>query len=169
MTGDAENLNAEQAADFAALQAAAAEAPAAPGQAPDIQTRDIGAEITGLIGVTVAALSPMFPSLAITYTPEVSQAAGTAIGAVCEKRGWLSGGMFGEYGEEIACLAVCGPLALATYQGVTADLAARKKPEPERIAPTVQAGAVPQAEAPANPAAKTVTFGAPAPLETAAA
>lgn len=153
----------EQAADFAALQAAANEAeagaPGAPAE-PVQQGPDLGQEIAGLIKVAVATLSPMFPSLKRTYTPEVSEAAAGAIAAVCHKHGWMQGGMFGEYGEEIACLAIVGPLAFSTYQGITQDMAeakAREKPAERLDGPDLSAAA-PMAPA----ASKTVTFGAPA-------
>jgi hypothetical protein len=159
------SMNTEQAADFAALQAAANEADAgAPGaQAPEQESArpDLGQEIAGLIKVAVATLSPMFPSLKRTYTPEVTEAAAQSIAALCNKHGWMQGGMFGEYGEEIACLAIVGPLAFTTYQGIKADMAetkAREKP-PERLeGPDLSA-------APPLPAVsgKTVTFGAVAP------
>lgn len=155
----------EQAADFAALQMAANEADAGPvpGQPEAVAVPDLAEELGGLIKVAVATLSPMFPSLKRTYTPEVSEAAAGAIAAVCNKHGWMQGGMFGEYGEEIACLAIVGPLAFTTYQGIKGDMAeakAREKP-PEQIGG-------PDFSAPAPVAAvgsKTVTFGAPAPAE----
>ncbi len=152
----------EQAADFAALQAAANEAeaaaPGAPAE-PVAHVPDLGQEIAGLIKVAVVTLSPMFPSLKRTYTPEVTEAAAGAIAAVCNKHGWMQGGMFGEYGEEIACLAIVGPLAFSTYQGITADMAeakARDKPAEQIAGP---------AEPVTAPGSKTVTFGAPAPAE----
>lgn len=123
--------SAEQAADFAALQAAANEASAGPPVAgenvPAVQNvLDLANELEGLIKVAVATLAPMFPSLRETYTPEVTTAAASAIAAVCNKHGWMQGGMFGEWGEEIACAAIVGPLALTTYQGISHDMAEAK-------------------------------------------
>lgn len=158
----------EQAADLAALQAAANDgAPGAPAPAaePAPQGPDLAREITGLVTAAVAALGPMFPSLKAIYTPEVTQAAAQSIAGVCDKHGWLQGGVMGKWGEEIACLAVVGPLAVATYQGVKADLAARAPAKaPERIdGPNLAA------EAPTAPAvSKAVTFGAPAAVEAEA-
>ena len=164
---DTENMQAEQAADFAALQAAANEDSAGPpaGAPADASAQpagpDLATEISGLIKVAVATLSPMFPSLKRTYTPEVSDAAAGAIAAVCNKHGWMQGGMFGEYGEEIACLAIVGPLAFTTYQGIKADMAEAKAKEPpaqQLAAPDLSA------TAPAvDVGSKTVSFGAPAP------
>jgi hypothetical protein len=151
----------EQAADLAALQAAAASTETAPdtldqGEAPRM---DLAQEIAGLATVAVATLGPMFPSIKTIYTPEVTEAAAQAIAAVCNKHGWMQGGMMGEWGEEIACVLIVGPLAMQTVKGVKADMAAREKEKPkapERIAAPVMAAPVP-----GEPVAqKTVTFGA---------
>jgi hypothetical protein len=156
----------EQAADFAALQMAANEADAGPPGAPvgpEAPTIDLGQEIAGLMKVAVATLSPMFPSLKRIYTTEITETAAGAIAAVCNKHGWMQGGMFGEWGEEIACLAIVGPLALSTYQGVSQDMAeakAKEKPTERLEGPNLSAPA-PVAEV----GSKTVTFGAPAPAE----
>lgn len=152
--------SAEQAADLAALQAAASE----PGPtSTGIQAEgpppgpDLATEIAGLVSVAVATLGPMFPSLKATYTPEITQAAAQAVAAVCVKHGWAQNGLMGQWGEEIACLAICGPLAWQTAQGIKADLEARK-PAKE----PAQAIAGPDLSAPApapGPApSKTVTF-----------
>lgn len=158
----------EQAADLAALQAAANEpAPGAPATVPEQaeQGPDLAREITGLVTAAVAALGPMFPSLKGIYTPEVTQAAAQAVAAVCEKHGWMQGGLMGKWGEEIACVAIVGPLAFTTWQGIKADLAARAPAkEPERLG-----GVNLAAQAPTEtPGQKTVTFGAPAAVEAAA-
>lgn len=159
-------MPAEQAADLAALQAAADDAPPVPGtpeasEAPP--PADLAKELTGLIGVAVATLSPMFPSLKDTYTPETTAAAAGAIAAVCDKHGWFQGGMLGEWGPEIACALIVGPLALATYQGINADLqdmrAKKRKPdqiEGPNLTAQPPAGAV---------GSKTVSFGAGVPVE----
>lgn len=158
-------MSEEQAADLAALQAASmtdADAGAGPmGQATP-QKPDLAGEIAGMVKVVVATLAPMFPSLPTIYTEETTASAAAAVAAVCDKHGWLQGGMFGEYGEEIACLAVCGPLALATYQGVRGDLAKHKAKAEAKAGPLAvgaDLSAPPPPPAPAMP--KTVTFGAP--------
>jgi hypothetical protein len=151
----------EQAADLAALQAAAAgseagQLEAGPEESPRL---DLAQEITGLASVAVATLGPVFPSLKTIYTPEVTQAAAAAIAAVCEKHGWMQGGMMGKWGEEIACLAIIGPLAWQTSQGIKADLAAREKDKPTK--PEALTGPGPDLTAPvpgAPVAQKTVTF-----------
>jgi hypothetical protein len=157
-----DQTSAEQAADMAELQAMAEGAPPVPGQEQATAEQagpDLGKELEGLGLVVVATLAPMFPSLTKIYTPQVTAAAAHSIAAVCNKHGWMAGGMLGEYGEEIACVAVVGPLALATYQGVSADLEAMRqaqKPKaaiqgPDLTTPAPTAGA---------PGAKTVSFGA---------
>lgn len=126
--------SAEQAADLAALEAAAG-GQAQPGGAvatvePEQQGPTKQEEIAALMGMAVAALSPFLPSLKAIYTPETIGAASGAIGALCDKHGWLGDGVFGKYGAEIACAAVVGPLAWATYHGVRADLAEHAKRKP---------------------------------------
>ena len=128
--------SAEQAADFAALQASADGAPMAPGETAPVEKPavDVAGEIAGLITMVVVTLGPAFPSLKEIYTQETTAAAAGAIAGVCEKYGWLQGGMMGEWGPEIGCLVVVGPLALATVAGVKGDLARRAKPKaPEQI------------------------------------
>lgn len=160
MTTTADTITAEQAADLAALQAAAADteapAPGQPGAEPEAQAPDLAAEIAAIVTMAVATLGPLFPSLRETYTPQVTQAAAQAIAAVCNKHGWAQGGLMGKWGEEIACAAIVGPLAWQTVQGIRADLAAR-----ERAREPAQAIAGPDLSAPVPPPAapsKTVTF-----------
>lgn len=155
-----QEMAAEQAADLAALQAAANEnfpdTVTVPGQEPPPPPPDLAQELAGLMQMAVATLGPAFPSLKSIYTPETIGAASESIAAVCRKHGWMQGGMMGEYQEEVTCLFVVGPLALATVQGVKADIAARAK-KPEQI----QAPAMPEAVPNEVPGAKSVTIGAP--------
>lgn len=165
--GAPEGMSSEQAADLAALRAAAAPV-AQPGQVVEAEPErpDLGTEIAGAVTMAVALLGPIYPSLREIYTPETTQAAAGAVAAVCNKHGWLQGGMMGEYGEEITCLLIVGPLALATYKGVQADNAARAKTEPAKEGGELldlSAPAAPAGPAPGEPVGqKTVTFGAPA-------
>jgi hypothetical protein len=149
----------EQAADFAALQAAAGPAPGEV-QADEDQEQgrpELAQEIAGLVQAAVGMLAPMFPSLPGIYTPEATQAASVAVAGVCNKHGWMQGGVMGKWGEEIACVAIVGPLAFATYQGIKADIAARQ-PEQERLTGPDLSASLPVA----GPApSKAVTFGAP--------
>lgn len=157
----------EQAADLAALQAAANDsAPGATLAEPEPQGPDLAREIAGLVTVAVATLGPMFPSLKGIYTKEVTEAAAQAIAGVCNKHGWMQGGLMGKWGEEIACAAIVGPLALTTWQGIRADLAARAPAKaPERLEGVNLAAKAPTE----TPGSKTVTFGAPAAAVEAAA
>lgn len=163
---DEPQASAEQAADLAALEAAAGGQAQPGGKVATVEPEQQGPskqeEIAALMGMAVAALSPMLPSLKAIYTPETIGAASGAIGALCDKHGWLDGGVFGKYGAEIACAAVVGPLAYATYHGVRADLAEHAKRRPiEAVAAgggidldaPVQAPAAPERTGPA------VTFG----------
>lgn len=121
-------------------------------QAPEV---DLAGEIAGLVSMGVALLSPMFPSLKDIYTEQAVGAASTALAGVCDKHGWMQGGMVGGWGEELAAVVIVGPLVFATVQGVSKDLAAkRQKPEPDRLAAPMQAEVI----AP-KMADKTVTFG----------
>jgi hypothetical protein len=157
--GNAAASTSEQAADLQALQAAAAEGqPGTVAQAaPEPTGPDLASEIAGLVSVAVATLSPVFPSLKTIYTKETTAAAAAAVAGVCNKHGWLQNGLMGKWGEEIACLAIVGPLAYQTAQGIRADLAARAPAKPpERLGgPELKAK---PAEAPQAP--KTVQFGA---------
>lgn len=159
-TQEAAAQSSEQAADFAALQAAAGPGPdeVAAEEQQEQARPDLAVEIAGLVQAAVGMLAPMFPSLPGIYTPEATQAASVAVAGVCHKHGWMQGGVMGRWGEEIACVAIVGPLAFATYQGVKSDIADRQPVEriggPDLSAPVPVAGPAPS---------KAVTFGAPVP------
>ena len=159
-TQEAAAQSSEQAADFAALQAAAGPGPdeVAAEEQQEQARPDLAVEIAGLVQAAVGMLAPMFPSLPGIYTPEATQAASVAVAGVCHKHGWMQGGVMGRWGEEIACVAIVGPLAFATYQGVKSDIADRQPVEriggPDLSAPVPVAGTAPS---------KAVTFGAPVP------
>ena len=149
-------LASEARADLAAIMGQV-EGEVSPGAEPEPQAPevDLSGEIAGLVSMGVALLSPMFPSLREIYTEQAVGAASTALAGVCNKHGWMQGGMVGGWGEELAAVAIVGPLVWATVQGVQGDLAAkRKKPEPDRLAAPVHAEVI----AP-KMADKTVTFG----------
>lgn len=163
-----EAQSSEQAADFAALQAAVGTEPGTEieGQEQQAQGVDLAQEIAGLVQAAVGMLAPAFPSLPGIYTPEATQAASMAVAGVCNKHGWLQGGMMGRYGEELACALIVGPLAIATFKGVKADIAAR---QPVERVGELDLSAPSPSSAPA--ASKVVTFGAPvaAPAQEAVA
>lgn len=132
-TNQAPAMSAEQAQDLAALQEFANGAPIVPGSPEAIEAEKIANrpkladEIAGAVSLFVSIAGPMFPSLKTIYTDETTQAAAAAIAAVCDKHGWIQGGIMGEWGEEISALIVCGPLAVATYHGIKGDIAAREQ------------------------------------------
>lgn len=148
-------ISAEQQADLAALMASAADAPALPGAPaePEPTGPDLQTEIAALLKVAVATLGPLFPSIKTIYTDETIGAASGAVAAVCDKRGWLQGGLMGEWAEEIAAAAVVGPLAFATYQGIKADIEARK---PKKVEEPATLAAPVQTDTPTKPG---VVFG----------
>ena len=161
MSATTTDLASEQAADLAALQAsaagqAAATVPAVAGSPGEPDHEKLAGELAGVLMMAATALAPMFPSLPKIYTQEASHGAGAAIAAVCRKHGWLQGGMFGQWGEEVACAAIVLPLAFATYQGIAADLAAGKaskdKPGTASAPATLPAS---------DPGQKSVIIGAP--------
>lgn len=142
MSEENETVAPEQAADLAALTAAASGGEV---KATDTATDggqlqpQLAEELAGMIAMAVATLAPMFPSLKKTYTQEVTATAAGAIAAVCNKHGWMQGGMFGEFGEEVACIAIVGPLAFSTYTGIRADLQAMAKENEKLEAPSKDA------------------------------
>jgi hypothetical protein len=167
-----EGHSAEQAADLAALQGMVGPLPgqedAGEGQAMAAPPPDLAGELAGLVQAAVGMLAPMFPSLPGIYTPESTQAAAGAVAAVCQKHGWMQNGLMGRYGEEIACVAVVGPLAFATYKGMQQDLAARKPPAQVAQARSGELDFSAPTPADAPPSSKTVTFGAAVPEAQAA-
>jgi len=119
-TAELDRIAAEAQSDAAAAAVPAAGEPAAPVVDP---AEAMAGELAGVLGALVGVFSPAFPSLASIYTEQSIGAASNAVAAVCVKRGWLSGGIMGEYGEEVMALIVCGPLAVATWKGVKGDMA----------------------------------------------
>lgn len=170
MNDELEKLSSEQAADLARLESLAAEE-AAPGaleaeQAVVNNRAALADEIAGMLMALQVSLSPALPSLKRIYTPETTAAVGSSVAAVCAKRGWLSGGLMGEYAEEFACGMIVIPLAVATYQGVKGDVDNLKESAPGT--PAAVAKAAPPAAVvagvvavPDQPSGQGVTFGAP--------
>lgn len=159
MSAPTKTLSAEQAADLAALQAAASAEPVAPGApeaVPEVARPELADEIRALLLTFVSLAGPVLPSLPRIYTEETAGTAAAAIATVCRKHGWLADGMMGDWGEEIAAAVVLLPLGFATVQGVRADLAALRKPaaKPGQVAAPMQ-------DAPQSPGAREVIIGAP--------
>ena len=165
--------NDEEAADLFALEGMAAGDPQAvapvEGEAePEPVRAPLGEEIAGLLQMLAGMASPLFPSLGKIYTPETCAAVGGAIAPVCDKYGWLQNGMGGEWGPEIMCVAVVGPIGYATVLAVRNDIAARDAQDAAKVAQRAQGQLrttdITQAPtAPpggyAEPGAKTVTIG----------
>lgn len=126
------DMPAEQAADLAALQAGAAEQGAAILAAEEANAPpavDLAGEISGLLLAFVAMAKPILPSLSRIYTEETAGAAGGAIASLCNKHGWMTGGLLDGYGEEVAAAVVLIPLTISTVQGVKADIAENNRRE----------------------------------------
>lgn len=163
----------EEASDFANLSRMASDDPNAlpvEGEEETAPALGLEKEIAGMLQMVVGVVGPMFPSLAKIYTPEVCESVGAAVSPVCEKYGWLQGGIGGEYGPEIMCAIVVAPLGYATYIGVSNDIEARREAGREEAAKRIAAkgGVIPQnrgekpvAGALRTPGSDTVTFGAP--------
>lgn len=156
-------VSGEQASDLAALQRMAAEGEQAQaqGQGEQVtQSAPLHEEVGGLLKMMAAMVKPALPSVSAIYTDEVCGAVGNAVAPVCQKYGWLQGGIGGQYSAEILCLAVVGPLAWATVQAAKSDLAAGRakqiesKPTNEIAAPKTDDGK------PVEPGAATVQIGA---------
>ncbi len=172
---EVQGADGEMAADLKALMRAAGDDPAAQPDpeevAAELAKPAMNVEISGALKLLSKLAAPIFPTVAAVYSDEACDAVGAAVAPVCEKHGWLQGGMMGEWGPEIMCLVVVGPMAFATYTAVQTDLAAlaeKKRAKGERT------GQVPDPQlAPAKPTlvpgvmrvpgSDTVSFGLPVP------
>ncbi len=164
----------EEAASLKMLERMAGEDPASQPD-PDMVAAELARptldqEISGMLQVLAKVVGPFLPSVAELYTPEACEAVGAAVAPVCEKHGWLQGGMAGEWGPEIMCLVVVGPMAFATYGAAQKDLsarAARNRKDAERRGDVQNIGAeAPKRAATAPgalsvPGSDTVSFGVP--------
>lgn len=131
-TQTAQAMPAEQMADLAALQAGAQEqvdAAAVIEQANAPEVPDLAGEIAGLVFAFTMMAKPFLPSLARIYTEDATNAAAGAVASVCNKHGWLQGGLMGDFAEEVAAAVILLPLAMATAQGVKADIAENSRRE----------------------------------------
>lgn len=124
MTADLDALQTEAAAIDAS---AAANDPAAAPE-PEAVRIDVAAEVAALLKAVAGILAPAFPSLATIYTDATCKQLGDAAAPVMDKYGLTVGGLFDRWGAEITLAATALPVALATWQGVKADIAARNAP-----------------------------------------
>lgn len=161
-----QTVQAEQAADLATLQAAAVEGQptsGTPGAAAPVAPA-LEKEFAGLLLMVSAMVKPALPSVAAIYTQETCEAVGLHIANVCNKHGWLQGGIGGKYGEEIMCLAVVGPIAWATVEAAKTDIQARRAAAKKSAATLggadIEAKPV-TVQANLNQDGKAVTVGAP--------
>lgn len=84
--------------------------------------------MVALIETAAGILTPAFPSLATNYTTATCRRLGEAAEPVMDKYGLSVGSLFERWGAEITLAAVALPIALATAQGIKADLAKRRAP-----------------------------------------
>lgn len=123
------SLSAEAQADLAALDAQAEKLTGGepgPGEAVQVggeagatgpvPSVDLAEEIAGLLEVVIGMLSIPMPALETIWTPDKIKLAAGRTAAVCNKRGWLQGGITGGYAEEIALLMTVGPMLMASYK-----------------------------------------------------
>lgn len=110
-----------------------------------------------MLDMAIPMLGAMYPSLEAVYTEQTRQQVAMALGPVMAKHGVSLKEWGGKYGEEIAAVFVCGPIALATYKGIKNDIEARHaprlaapKPAPLVAAPAVEQEGPAPASAPAS-------------------
>ncbi len=151
-------LSAEQAADLAALTAAAeADAPAALADetpaAPQIDPAEQWAIIPAMIG---SALQISMPELGKVYTPEACRNWGAAMVPVADKYGW-SADVLG--GPELGLVAASFPLLLGTVAAVNARKAQIAAAAHKPAGAVVDSVTPPASAEPAAPSSKAVQFG----------
>lgn len=161
-SNDAAAMAPEQAADLRRLQLAAGEpnaelqamedAEAAQAAAEQAAQGDQNSQAVRMgLDIAIPFLCKLYPSLETVYDEQARAAVAMTVGPVLSKHGIDLGDIGGRYKEEIAMVLVCGPIAMATYQGVKADVEARDRRMPKAVAST------PAAQAPK--AAEPVTLG----------
>jgi hypothetical protein len=155
-------MSEEQAQNLAALELAAGEPDLAVKQMADqaaAQEQAVvdqaanqnGAQVRMILAVSVPLLGAMYPSIGVIYTDQTCDQVAMVLGPVLTKYGIDLGDMSTKWGPEIAAAMVCGPIALATYRGIQADIA-----DSLRQVPKADAGPPPQVTA-SEP--ETVTLG----------
>lgn len=143
--GQAPAISDEQAADLRRLQLAADEPNKEMQALEDAEAANQAAEVAAQVDqnsnavrmgldIAIPFLARLYPSLADVYTDDARMAVAMTVGPVLTKYGVDLGDVGGRYREEIAVVAVCGPIAMATYQGIKADVEAREKQAPKAVA-----------------------------------
>lgn len=136
-------INSEQAADLAALQAAATDGqPVAPEAAPIANPADSWALLPAMVG---SMLAIAMPELKAVYTPEACQAWGEAMVPVADEYGWNADEVLG---QKLALAMATAPFVIGTAFAVKARKA---EAAPKPAAPISAPGA----------GAKTIVFGSP--------
>lgn len=104
---------------------------------------ELQAELSALFMLAAQTVGTIYPSVKENCNQQAIDALASVWSAVCNKRGWLQGGIGGEYAEEIAAAAVTLPLGFAIYKGIQADIQSRqrdtKQAEQPSIAPSMPA------------------------------
>lgn len=124
MSDDLDRLEAE-ASNIDAQATAASEPQPAP-QVDVAPPADVAAEVAALLQAVAGMLAPVFPSLATIYTEPTCRRLGEAAAPVMDKYGVSVGGLFDRWGAEITLAATALPVALASWQGIKADMAASR-------------------------------------------
>lgn len=128
MALNAERLDAE--GDAQAPEAVLAQE----GEAQAQQLAASGAEqVEMILQIAVPVLSKLFPSLVDIYTPEACGAIGQSVAPVLAKYGIDLAAWGGAWKEEIMMVMVCGPIVMATVQGIKADTAAKEAKSPKGV------------------------------------
>lgn len=81
--------------------------------------------VAAIIEIALPILGTMWPSLKRVWTDDNQKAVAGTLGPVLTKHGISLKDWGAAYAEELAALAVCGPLAWASVAAVKADTAAR--------------------------------------------
>jgi hypothetical protein len=111
--------------------------------------------VFGIFELALPIVGEAFPSLNTIYTEEARGKIAAVLGPLLAKYGINVHEVGGRYKEELAAGFVCVPIAIATYKGIKADIAARE-PAPKAVAQPAK-GIVPPACAP--PKASTLKPG----------
>jgi hypothetical protein len=106
------------------------------------------AGVVAIFDIALPLIFPMFPSLEQVYTADAQKAIAMSMGPLLAKHNIDLKEAGGKYKEELVAVMVCGPVALATYKGIKADIAERAgAPKALEHAPAGAALAPPKAGA----------------------
>lgn len=120
LTAQAGLLDGELSSSGPEAQVAQAEAD----QQMQQQEQNTG-QVRLIFALAVPVLGRLYPSIADIYTDPTCDQLATVLGPLLTKYGINLGDMGDKWGVEIAAVMVCGPVAMATYHGIQADIAGR--------------------------------------------